>query len=409
MSGRAGFRWLWAGQTASMLGTAVSVLALPSVAILTMHASAFQVGALEAAQFAAYPVLGLVAGVWIDRWSRRTTMMVADVVRALALASVPLAAALHALTFVQLAAVALVVGTASVFFDVSYQALVPALVEPSRLEDANARLEGSNSVAMLVGSGLGGALVGAIGAALAVAVDALSYVVSIVSLCAIRVHETHRDGVARAAPEPFRAALFEGLRTVFGSPVLRAIGGATACVNLGWAIVSAVFLLFFYRVLHFSPGLVGAILALGNVGFVGALAAPRLARRIPAGRLMLWTLLTGITATFAIPVATLLSPIPVIVAVQLAAAFSIPVYNITQVSLRQRTVPAALHGRMNATMKTLVWGVMPVGALLGGALGNTVGIVPTIVVGACVMLSAIPWLLVPQIRELGAAPAAEAA
>jgi predicted MFS family arabinose efflux permease len=400
MSPRGAFARLWAGQTASVFGTSISALALPTVAILSMHAPAYLVGVLEAAQFAAYPVFGLAAGVWVDRWSRRRTMLIADVVRGLALATIPLAALWHVLSLAQLVFVALIVGTASVFFEIAYQAFVPSLVEAAWLEHANARLVASSEAAMLAGSGIAGVLIATIGAPLAVAGDAGTYVLSIFSLNGIRVREAHRDTLEGTPPVAFRTALVDGLRIVFGSPVLRALVGSTACVNLGWSIVSAVWLLYFYRVLHFSPLLAGAIVACGNLGFVGALAAPALGRRFPAGQLMIVTLLGTVAATFVIPLASVGQAIPVMIAVQITAALCIPAYNVTQVSLRQRLVAPEQLGRMSATMKTVVWGVMPVGALLGGALGSTIGIVPTICVGAVVMLSAIPWLFAPEIRAL---------
>jgi MFS family permease len=401
VSGRASFARLWAGQTTSVFGTAISALALPTVAILGMHAPAFLVGVLEAAQFAAYPVLGLVAGVWVDRWSRRRTMLAADVVRGLVLCTVPLAAYLHVLSFAQLVVVALVVGAASVFFEIAYQAFVPSLVEPAWLEHANARLTASNEVALLVGSGAAGALIGVLGAPLAVVVDAATYAVSVVALAGIRVREAHHRADGSAERIAFGAALREGLATVFGSPVLRAIVGATGCVNLGWSIVSAVYLLYLYRVLHFTPIVVGAIAACGNVGFVSALAAPAIGRRFAVGRIMMVSVFGTVGATFAIPLATVFQPVAVMVAVMLVAAMCIPVFNVAQVSLRQRLVAPEQLGRANATMKTVVWGIMPLGALVGGALGSTVGIVPTIWTGAVVMLAAIPWMFAREVRALG--------
>jgi MFS family permease len=172
------FARLWAGQTVSVLGTSVSALAIPTLAILVLRVSPFAFGVLQAAEFAAFPVFGMIAGVLIDRWSRRQTMLVANVVRALVLATIPLAGALHALTFAQLLAVALVVGTASVFFELSYTSYVPALVAPERLESANARLEATNNGARFAGTGLAGALISALGAATVVIIDAASYVIS---------------------------------------------------------------------------------------------------------------------------------------------------------------------------------------------------------------------------------------
>ena len=259
-SGRAAFRWLWAGQTASVFGTAVSGLAIPTIAILTLRASPFAVGLLEAVQYAAFPLLGLVAGVWVDRWSRRTAMLVADVVRALVLASIPLAALAHLLTFAQLVAVAACVGIASVFFEIAYQSLVPAIVEHDELERANARLEFTNSAAQIGGKGLAGALIAFAGAPLAVVVDAASYVVSVLTLAALRVRETHRDERA-AERAPFLQELREGIAAVAQAPAIVRIAGATATSNFGIAMSLAVYLLYLYRVLHLSPVVVGVLLA----------------------------------------------------------------------------------------------------------------------------------------------------
>ena len=402
MKGRTGFRLLWAGQTASVFGTAVSALAIPTIAIVALGASPFAVGLLGAVQFAAFPVLGLVAGVWIDRWSRRTTMLVADVVRALVLTTIPLAAVWHVLGYAQLVAVAACVGVASVFFEIAYQSLVPALVDHDRLEGANARLEFTNSAAQIAGNGLAGGLIALFGAPLAIVVDAASYVLSVLTLTAIRVRETHREDTSERVP--FWRALREGLGVVFSSPVLVRIAGATATSNFGGSIVMAVYLLYAYRVLHLSPAVVGIVFAVGNVGFAGALLAPRIARRFGPGRTMLSCLAIPLLAGFALPLAQFAQPVVVLIAVEITITVFVPIYNITQVSLRQRLVPAAQLGRMNATMKTLVWGTIPLGMLTGGALGSAIGIVPTIVTGVVVGALAIAWLLGEPIRSLPRAP-----
>lgn len=412
-SGRAAFRWLWAGQAASVLGTAVSALAIPTIAIVGLNAAPFAVGALEAVQFAAFPLLGLVAGVWVDRWSRRTTMLVADVVRALALASIPLAALAHVLGYAQLVAVAASVGVASVFFEIAYQSLVPALVEPDRLEIANARLEFTRSAAQIAGNGLAGALISLLGAPAAVVVDAASYVVSVLTLAMMRVREPHREkaaartdaaGAAATERASFAGELREGIAVVLASPVMVRIAGATATSNLGIAMMLAVGLLFFYRVLHLSPAIVGVLLAVSNLGFAGALFAPRIARRFGAGRTMLWAMAIGMLSQFLIPLALVLPPLPALFAAELAISACVPVYNITQISLRQRLIPADKLGRANATLRTVVWGTLPLGTLIGGALASTIGIVPTLVVGAAIGTSAIAWLLTTPIRALRAEP-----
>ncbi|HEV2740430.1 MAG TPA: MFS transporter [Candidatus Elarobacter sp.] len=404
-SGRAAFRWLWAGQTASVLGTAVSGLAIPTIAIVSLGAAPFAVGLLATVQFASFPLLGLVAGVWVDRWSRRATMLVADVIRMLALATIPLAAFAHVLGFAQLVAVAACVGAASVFFEVAYQSLVPSLVEPERLERANAQLEFSNSFAQIAGNGLAGALIALAGAPVAVIVDAASYAVSVLTLAAVRVRETHRaeHPTERA---PFVTELREGIAVVRESPAIVRIAGATATSNLGIAMMMAVGLLYFYRVLHLSPAIVGVLLAVANLGFAGALFAPRIGRRFGAGRTMTWSLSIAVLSQFLLPLALFVPPLPVLFAAELAMTACVPVYNITQISLRQRLIPSAKLGRANATLRTVVWGTMPLGTLLGGALAGAIGIVPTLVAGATVAACAIPWLLTAPIRALRAQAAA---
>ncbi|MDB5027169.1 MAG: Major facilitator superfamily permease [Candidatus Eremiobacteraeota bacterium] len=392
-----------------MLGTAVSGLAIPTVAIVSLRAEPFAVGVLATVQFAAFPLLGLVAGVWVDRWSRRATMLVADIVRAVALATIPVAAFAHVLGFAQLVAVAACVGIASVFFEIAYQSLVPSIVAPDELERANARLEFTNSAAQIAGNGIAGALIAAIGAPLAIVVDAASYVVSVLTLVAVRVRETHRDRRREAAPgerASFGAELREGVAVVLASPAILRIGGATATFNLGIAISLAVFLLYLYRVLHLSPAVAGVLLAVSNVGFAGALFAPRIARRLGAGRTLIASASIPALALFLVPLAVRFPPLPLLFLSEIAATACIPVYNITQVSLRQRLIPADKLGRVNATLRTVVWGTMPVGTLLGGALAGTIGIVPTLVVAATVASCAIPWLLTAPVRTLRAEPAA---
>ena len=271
------FKWLWAGQTISLVGSAVSRLAIPTTAIFSLHASAFEVGALGAATFVAFPVLGVFAGVWVDRWPRRRLMIACDFVRALALGTLPLAAALHALTLVQLFIVAIVTSVASVFFDIAYQAYLPDVVDADSLHDANARLEASSSGAQIAGNAAAGALIASLGAALTITIDAASFGLSIVSLACIRDRPRERS-VAKIAI-PFVHQLRDGLDYVFSNRALLRIVLCTATSNLGGSMVGAVYLLFAYRTLHFTPTLVGLILAVGNAGFVGAFFAPRIVKR----------------------------------------------------------------------------------------------------------------------------------
>jgi MFS family permease len=407
MSGRAAFRWLWAGQTASVFGSAVSLLAVPTIAIVMLRASPFAVGALEAVQFAAFPLLGLVAGVWIDRWSRRTVMLVADLVRMVALATIPAAAFAHVLGYPQLIAVAACTGVASVFFELAYQSIVPSLVSGEELERANARLELTNSAARIAGNGLAGGLIAAAGAALAVVVDAASFLVSALTLTMIRVRETHRERAHGAERAPFWRELREGIAAVRERPAILCIAGATATSNLAGSMLTAVHLLFAYRVLHISPAIIGVLFAVSNAGFAGALVAPRFARRLGTARTLRWSLGIAAAAEAFVPLAVVLPPLPSLFLAQVVTSAAAPVYNITQISLRQRLIPSEQLGRANATLRTVVWGTLPIGMLLGGALGGAIGIVPTLIVAVLVGCCAVPWLLTAPIRALDAEPAAE--
>lgn len=382
-----------------MFGTAISKLAIPTIAIITLGATPFAVGALEAAETIAFPLLGLVAGVWIDRWSRRGTMLAANVVRAVALATIPLAATAHVLGYAQLFAVALVVGIASVFFAIAYQPFVATIVPTEQLETANARLEFTNSAAQIGGNGIAGGLIALVGAPLTVIIDAATYVVSVFTLAMIRVREPHRDAsVPRLA---FLPALREGIEVVFRSPILRRIAFAVAAYNFGWSILMAVYLLFMYRVLHLSPAVVGVLFAVANFGFAGALLAPRLAQRYGSGPTMIGALAIAATAQFIYPVALYVNPLPVLFAAELLGTMFVPIFNITQVSLRHRLVAPEKHGRLNATLRTIVSAAVPVGMLIGGGLAATAGIVPTLVIGAAVSATALFPLLSRTVAELG--------
>lgn len=394
---------LWSGQTVSLFGSSVTVLALPSLAILVLGAKPYQLGLLGGAEFAAFPILGLFAGVWADRLRRRPIMVVADLGRALALASIPLAYLWHALSFAQLYIVALFTGVLTVFFDVSYQAYLPSLVERSELVGANARLEFTRSAAQVAGNGLAGLLIQTVGAPLAILVDAASFLVSVVSLLFIRTRETFARSAGGA--REFFAQLGEGVGVVAGNPVLRAIAGCTATSNLGSAMSATMFLIFAYRNLHLSPVVVGAVLAFANVGIVGAVAGPAAARRLGLGRTLGLSAAAGGVGLLLLPLASYFAPVAVLLASQLLFSLVTPIYNINQVSLRQAIVPDALQGRMNATMRTIVWGTLPLGSLLGDALGSLIGVIPTLVAGGIVASFAALWILAGPVWHLKASPA----
>ncbi|MEC4020335.1 MFS transporter [Streptomyces sp. H27-D2] len=382
------FRLLLSGAAAGQIGAQVTLVALPLVAVLELDAPAFQVALLTAAETAAFLLVGLPAGAWLDRMRKLPVLIRADVVRALGMISIPAAAAADMLTMTQLYIVALLTGVATVFFDVAHQSYLPALLPKDQLVSGNGALETVRSSAQVVGPGLGGGLVQLIGAHLAIVADALGYAVSALFLLAIR----HREPAPQAAgPESsLRKEIGEGLGFVLRQPLLRVIVATTGLGNFFAALLMAVQTVFLVRVLGLSPGAIGLMLSAAAIGgLAGALCAGRLARSLGQARIIwLSSLATGPFA--------LLWPL----AGKGAAAFwfalgsavvffGAVVYNVAQVSFRQTLCPPRLLGRMNATTRFLVWGTMPLGALVGGAVASAAG--PRAAVWVC----AIGFLVVP--------------
>ena len=393
------FLKLWGGQAISEVGSQVSLLALPTVAILVLGASPFQVGLLAACENLAFPVLGLVAGVYVDRLRRRPIMIVCDVGRLLALASVPVAFALGVLSMGQLYAVALVVGVGTVFFDVSYQSYLPALIPRANLIEGNTKLQVTGSVAQMAGPALGGFLIQLLGPARAVAADAASFLISVVSLIWIRRPEPSPAPASESGRRGFFAEMWEGILVVFGSPTIWKIAGSTSTSNLGSNLFFAVFLIFVYRNLHLNPGTVGVIFAAGAAGgLLGALTAAWIPRRIGLGPTLFVTILLGGLSLILVPLAQFGFAIPLLFASMFVGSFVNPVYNINQVSLRQAITPDRVQGRMNATVRTIIWGTNPIGAFIGGIIGSTYGILPALYVGIAVSLCAGFWILLGPIR-----------
>ncbi len=390
----AGFRRLWIGQTISELGSTVSTLAIPLVAVLVLHVGAFQVGLLTTFEFLPFLLFGLPAGVWVDRLPHRAVMVVADAGRALAMGSIPLTAFLGHLVLVQLYAVGFATGVLTVFFDIAYQSYLPSLVDRDRLVEGNSRLQFTQSTAEVAGPGIGGLLVRAFGAPLAVAADAGSYVASVVSLLMIRATRT-------VPSRPQRRSLWtelrEGLVYVVRHPILRATAACTASYNLISNAISAILVLYAVRDLGLGPALIGLWFSLGSVTApAGAVLASRLGRRVGTGPAIILMSCLGAIAWIPVAAAPRSFPLPFLIAAGLLGGPTGVAYNITQVSMRQAITPDRMLGRMNATMRFFVWGTIPLGAFLGGVLGSLIGLRPAIAVfaGAC-LLTPLPVLLSP--------------
>lgn len=397
------FLLLWSGQTVSETGSAVTQLALPLTAVVLLKATTLQVGLLNAAATLAFAVIALPAGALVDRMLKRRVMIACDGARLVIVASVPVAWAAGVLTMAQLYAVGITAGVCTVFFDVSYQSYLPALVARERLVEANGRLGASQSFAQLAGPGLGGGLVGAFGAPGAMTADAVSYLVSVASLLGIRGREPREQPAVDAGRErpALRADIAEGLRFVVGNPILRKIVACTGTANLFNSTVGAVQIIFLIRVLHVHPAYTGLLFAISALGGVaGGVMSGRIAKRIGSARII-WFSMLVLSAPECLP--ALARPgwsVALVPAGFACMMFSGVVYNVAQVSYRQAVCPPRLMGRMNAAVRWIVWGTLPLGGVIGGALGTAIGIRPTLWIGFAGAWAAGLWVFFSPLRRM---------
>ncbi len=393
------FLKLWSAETISQFGSQVSGLALPFVAIVVLHVSAFEVAALGTIEFAPFILFSLPAGVWVDRLRRRPILIVGDLGRGLLLVSVPLAYAFDVLTIWQLYAVGFLVGTLTVFFDVAYQSYLPSLVDRKALVDGNSKLEISRSAAQLTGPGIAGILIGWLTAPYAVLLDSVSFLGSALFVFGIRKHEApvEREVDESGKSSSMKSEIAAGLRYVFGNRYLRHIAGSTASFNFFNSIWTAIFLVWAVRELDISAAKIGLVFSLGNVGFLaGALLANRIAGAVGVGRAIIFAAAIGGPASLLVPLAPHDNPLPYLVVAQVVIGFGVVVYNVNQVSFRQAICPERMQGRMNSVMRFIVWGTIPLGTLLGGALGTWIGLQETIWVGVIGgLLSFLPVAISP--------------
>ncbi len=387
------FRLLLLGQTTSQFGAQVSGVAIPLLAVLTLDASPFELGLVTASSTLAFAVIGLPAGVWLDRWRRRPILVASDLIRAVLLATIPVAALYGVLTITHLVVVSLLTGFARVFFDVGYQSYIPSVVGKDRVLAGNSSMETIRASGQVVGPGLGGWLVALIGAANVVVIQAVTFAVSAVSLMAIRTPEPVIP--LRANQPGLRAQIMEGLAFVGRNRILRATAITSAASNFSFAIASAVSFIFMSRTLELSPTAIGVTIAVGSVTvMIAAALTPRFSRLVGSARIIWLSLaVTG-------PIA-LLGPLAqpgwwvALLIVSIAAGeFGSIIYAITNVSLRQRLCPENMLGRVTATMRFLIMGAFPLGAFIGGILGELVGLRGTLwIAGIIILLSPIPLFL----------------
>ena len=390
----------WAAESLSLLGSQISMLALPLIAALSLDASAFEVGALAATGQAPIFFFGLFAGAWVERRKRRPILISADLLRGGLLLIIPIAALIDQLSMPLLYAVTLLVGSCSVFFDVSYLSYVPALVGRERLVEANSKLESTSAGAQVAGPFIGGILVGILTAPFAMLVDAASFFLSAYYLRKIEREEPEPEPVSEH--ENIWAQIGDGLRFVWREPTLRALAGCAAVTNFAGYIFLSIYVLFMLRDLGLGSTAIGLVFGAGGVGaLIGSLFAERLAARFGTGRTIIGAQLGfGVTGLL-VPVAVLVPSIalPMVVAAELLQWLTLLVFYINAISLRQTITPDSYLGRVNATFTFVARGMIPIGSLVGGVLGGVIGLPMTLVVGEIGMFLAVFWLLASPLRE----------
>jgi MFS family permease len=382
---QADFMKLWTAQTISQFGDEITGIALPFVAIQILGATAFEMGILGVVRFLPWILFTLPAGVWVDRMRRRPILIGADVARAALLSSIPLAFLAGWLSIWQIYVVSFLAGTLEVFFDVAYQSYLPSVVQRDELVEGNSKLELSRAGSSVAGPTVAGFLIEAVRAPIAIFFDALSYLGAVLFVSLIRRHEPvpePHDPADGKPPSMWQEAR-AGLGYVLASPYLRNIAACTGTLNLFGNIGGVVALLYIVRELGLTAGTIGLIFALGNIGvLLGALTGGRLARRIGLGPTIIATAAFSGVALLAFPLAPRDDPFWFLVVGGIIGGFVTVAYNVNQVGLRQAITPDRMLGRMNATMRLIVWGTIPIGALIGGFLGGTIGLQNTLWVSA---------------------------
>ncbi|MFE7181817.1 MFS transporter [Streptomyces erythrochromogenes] len=398
-----GFRLFWGAQTVSMVGTNMTRVAIPLLAASTLSATPFQMGLLQAAQTIAFLLVGLPAGVLVDRSRRRPILIICDLLRAALMAAIVIGFLLDLVTFTRLLAVTLLVGLATAFFEIAYQSYIPVVVGRENLVEGNARLESTNAVSRLAGPTLGGGLVQLAGAVATVSVQAATHVLSALLLSRISTPEATPQ---RTEQRRMGAEIREGLRFVLRDPVFRAITGSAATYNFFYAVSLPLVMLLLVEEMGLSGTAVGLLMAVSGVGGVlGAAFAGRLGRRFGQVRTMWTSYLLTVPTALLIPFAESGWQSLLFAAPWFTMSFGIVVYNVGQVSIRQQLCPPELLGRMNASVRFLVWGILPLGSVTGGALGEWLGVRGALLIGGIGMSTGVLWLVLSRLRPLRDLPA----
>ncbi len=401
------FRLIWAGDTVSVFGMQLIGLAIPILAVQVLAATPLEMGLLGALHMLAFLLISLPAGAWVDRWRKKRVIVLGDLSRAAALLLLPLAWWAGVLAMWQVYVVALVTGAITVFFDVANQSYLPEIVDSDQIAEGNGKLSASQQTAGVVGPAAAAGLIRLVGSPLAIAVTSVCMAAS--SLLVSRVDHVE-DPKPREGRRPMRAEIAEGMSFVIRHPLLVRITACTGTSNFTSGFLDALFVFYVLRTLDLAETTLGLIFSVSAVGgLLGAVSAERFARWVGEGRSIPLSAVLIPVAGLSTPLASVLPPVPTLIIGGLISSWAVVVYNVVQVSFRQRLCPKLLLGRMNASIRFLVWGPIPLGALVGGALGTWIGVVPALWVAVVLaVLAALPVLLSPLLtmrdlpRELDA-------
>jgi MFS family permease len=402
-----GFLSLWIGQSVSVVGSQITGLVFPVLAVTYLNANEFQMGLLNAADTSAFLVFGLLAGALVDRWIKRQVMLVADLIRMLAVAVIPLLWMLGVLDVYHLMIVGAVISVATVFFDVSYQSYIPILLPKEYIGIGNARLEISGQISGIAGPGIVGALLTFLKAPVLLVIDSVSFLVSAVSLWFIKDREQEKPKTDR---KPIVHEIGEGLKFVWNQKLIRAISFTTSTSNMFGTVVATMFALYLLKpeFLNLGTAGFGILMSIGSLGgLLGATATPKLIRLIGEGPLIVLSVLVSEFVQFLIPLAWYIPhqySIILLAANSFFTSFLALTYNITQVTARQRLCPEHLLGRMNASIRFMVWGSIPIGALIAGILGTVFGVLSTIWIGVILGLFSSCFVLFSPLRTMRKMP-----
>jgi MFS family permease len=394
------FRRFWAGETISLFGDQISLLALPLTGVLALHASAAEMGYLTAAGIAPALVFSLHAGAWLDRRGRRRRTMIVTVLgRAALLVTIPVAYWFGVLSLAQLYVVSFLIGTLSVFFFVAYTTLFVSLVPRERYLEANSLLNGSRAFSFVGGPSVAGVLVQALSAPGALIADAISFLVSAFTLGSISPVEPPTE-------EAQRGHVKAGLRYLWRSPVIRASLLATATINFFNFVFWALFILYVTRTLGVNPGVLGLVLGAASVGgVIGSILTGRISRRLGVGPAFVLGCVVFPAPLVLVPLAH--GPywlvLTLLFAAEFLSGFGVMILDIVGGSIKTALIPDRLRARVAGAYMVVNYGVRPLGALTGGALGTWIGLRPTLWIASTAAIAGVLWLLpspLMRMREL---------